>query len=165
MNPKPDPSTGPSGRSGQAGEILSVNVSRKKGQVKTPAAEADIVAGKGLKGDAHLGFAHRQVSLLMAESIEEQKKRMGDRRDFRLVPGSFAENLTTSGIDLSTLEIGSILLVGEKIRLRVSQIGKECHNRCAVHKITGDCIMPILGIFCEALDGGTVRPGDRIERI
>ncbi len=147
------------------GEILSVNISRKKGQVKTPVAAAEAVAGKGLEGDAHLGFAHRQISLLMAENIEEQKKRLGGGRGIALGPGSFAENLTTRGFDLASLEIGDLLIVGGTIRLKVSQIGKECHTRCAVYHITGDCIMPTLGIFCEVLEGGTVRPGDRIERL
>lgn len=154
-----------SGEPGRTGKVLSVNVSRKKGQVKTPVASAVLVAGGGIEGDAHLGFAHRQVSLLMTESVEEQKKRIGERSDIELGPGAFAENLTTWGIDLSGLEVGEILLVGGKIRLRVSQIGKECHTHCAVYHLTGECIMPTLGIFCEVLDGGDVRPGDRIERL
>ena len=147
-----------------AGTIASVNTSRKKGQVKTPAASAELVAGQGIKGDAHLGFAHRQVSLLMIEDIEEQKSRLAAVSAVPLGPGAFAENLTTRAIDLGALEVGDELLVGDGVRLRVSQIGKECHTRCAVFHLTGDCIMPVRGIFCEVLAGGTVRAGDTIEK-
>ena len=147
-----------------AGRIVSVNTSPKKGQLKTPAASAELVAGQGLAGDAHKGFAHRQVSLLMIEDIEAQRARLGDPAAVALGPGSYAENLTTRGIDLGALRLGYELAVGAAVRLRVSQIGKECHTKCAVYKITGDCIMPVRGIFCEVLAGGTVRPGDAVEK-
>ena len=147
-----------------AGRIVSVNTSPKKGQLKTPAASAELVAGQGLAGDAHKGFAHRQVSLLMIEDIEAQRARLGDPAAVALGPGSYAENLTTRGIDLGALRLGDELAVGAAVRLRVSQIGKECHTKCAVFKITGDCIMPVRGIFCEVLAGGTVRPGDAVEK-
>jgi MOSC domain-containing protein YiiM len=146
------------------GTIVSVNTSRKKGQVKTPVPSAELAAGKGIAGDAHLGFAHRQVSLLMIEDIEEQRSRLAAGPAVPLGPGAFAENLTTRGIDLGALEVGDELLVGDGVRLRVSQIGKECHTKCAVFHLTGDCIMPVRGIFCEVLAGGTVRPGDVIEK-
>jgi molybdopterin adenylyltransferase len=165
MKARATPEGKASDKPGRTGKVLSVNVSRKKGQVKTPVPSAKLVAGGGIEGDAHLGFAHRQVSLLMNESVEEQRKRIGERSDIELGPGAFAENLTTQRIDLGGLGIGDILLVGERIRLRVSQIGKECHTHCAVYHLTGECIMPTLGIFCEVLEGGTVRPGDRIERL
>jgi len=145
-----------------AGIIVSINTSRKKGQVKTPVAEAEVIAGEGLAGDAHQGFAHRQVSLLMLESIEEQKTRIGGQEVPPLGPGSFAENITTRGIDLGALKVGDELLIGDGIRLRISQIGKECHTRCAIYHLTGDCIMPALGIFCEVIEGGTVRVGDAV---
>ncbi len=147
-----------------AGTIVSVNTSRKKGQVKTPVPSAELVAGKGIAGDAHLGFAHRQVSLLMNEDIEEQRSRLAAGSAVPLGPGAFAENLTTRGIDLSTLEVGDELLVADGVRLLVSQIGKECHTKCAVFHLTGDCIMPVRGIFCEVLAGGTIRAGDVIEK-
>ena len=147
-----------------AGTIVSVNTSRKKGQVKTPIPSAELVAGKGIAGDAHLGFAHRQVSLLMIEDIEEQRSRLAAGSSVPFEHGAFAENLTTRGIDLGALEVGDELLVGGGIRLRVSQIGKECHTKCAVFHLTGDCIMPVRGIFCEVLAGGTVRAGDTIEK-
>ena len=148
----------------RAGAIVSVNTSRKKGQVKIPVPSAELVAGQGIIGDAHLGFAHRQVSLLMIEDIEEQAARLGAGSSVPLGPGAFAENLTTRGIDLGALAVGDGLVVGEGIRLRVSQIGKECHTKCAVFHLTGDCIMPIRGIFCEVLAGGTVRAGDVLEK-
>ncbi|MBE3125254.1 MAG: MOSC domain-containing protein [Acidobacteria bacterium] len=148
----------------EAGTIVSVNTSRKKGQIKTPVPSAELVAGKGIAGDAHLGFAHRQVSLLMIEDIAEQKARLGTGSAIPLGPGAFAENLTTGGIDLGGLAVGDELLVADGIRLRVSQIGKECHTKCAVFHLTGDCIMPVRGIFCEVLAGGTVRPGDVLEK-
>jgi MOSC domain-containing protein YiiM len=146
------------------GTVVSVNTSRKKGQLKTPVASAELVAGMGIAGDAHLGFAHRQVSLLMSEDIEEQRSRLAAESSIPLGPGAFAENLTTRGIDLGGLAVGDELFVGDGIRLRVSQIGKECHTKCAVFHLTGDCIMPVRGIFCEVLAGGTVRAGDAIEK-
>jgi MOSC domain-containing protein YiiM len=147
-----------------AGTIVSVNTSRKKGQVKIPVPAAELVAGRGIEGDAHLGFAHRQVSLLMIEDIEAQQARLGAVPSVPLGPGSFAENLTTRGIDLGGLAVGDELVVGRSIRLRVSQIGKECHTKCAVFHLTGDCIMPVRGIFCEVLAGGAVRAGDVLEK-
>jgi len=152
---------------GAAGTIVSINVSRKKGQAKTPVEEAVLIAGEGIGQDAHRGFGHRQVSLLMLESIEEQKERLGDAPGLVLGPGAYAENLTTRGLELGTVKVGDELVVRGRegaVRLRVSQIGKECHTRCAIFKIAGDCIMPGLGVFCEVVEGGPVRAGDRIEK-
>lgn len=149
----------------KAGTVVSVNTSRKKGQIKTPVASADLVAGRGIEGDAHADFGHRQVSLLAIEDIEAQRARLRDKATAApLGPGAFAENLTTRGVDLGALRIGDELAVGGAVRLRVSQIGKECHTKCAVHRLTGDCIMPVRGIFCEVLAGGAVRPGDALEK-
>lgn len=111
----------------------------------------------GLKEDAHAGFMHRQVSLLAQESIEKIRK-MG----LHVVPGDFAENLTTKGIDLPSLPIGTRLLVGNDILLRVTQIGKECHERCAIFQQVGDCVMPREGIFAEVIAEGEVQVGDTI---
>lgn len=155
--------TGPA--PGNSGTIASLNLSAKKGQIKTPVSEAEIVAGEGFKEDAHRGFAHRQVSLLMIESIEDQRARLGDRAKGIIEPGAFAENITTRGLDLLSVKVGDELAAGESARLRVTQIGKECHTHCAVYHLTGDCIMPTLGIFCEVLAGGTLRVGDRIEKL
>ncbi len=153
---------------GRRGVILSVNISAKKGQPKTPAAEVDLIAGEGIRDDAHRRFAHRQVSLLMMESIEEQRARWaagGKDAAAGIGPGAFAENLTTRGIELRSLAVGDELAVGTGVRLRVTQIGKECHTRCAIYKLVGDCIMPTQGIFCEVLDSGDVKVGDEIERV
>ena len=150
---------------GKAGRIVSINISRKKGQAKTPVPEATVVTGEGLIDDAHRSFGHRQVSLLMLESIEEQATRVGDKGNVTIGPGAFAENLTTRGLDLRDIKVGDELVIGGgRIRLRVSQIGKECHTKCAIFKLTGDCIMPELGVFCEVLEGGMVRVGDAIEK-
>ncbi len=150
---------------GRAGTIVSVNTSVKKGQIKSPVASVELHAGRGIDGDAHKDFGQRQVSLLAIEAIEAQKERVGGGPAVPLGPGAFAENLTTRGLDLGALAVGDELLVGRTVRLRVSQIGKDCHTKCAVYQLVGDCIMPAQGIFCEVLGGGTVRPGDRIERL
>jgi MOSC domain-containing protein YiiM len=148
----------------RAGTIVSVNTSAKKGQLKTPVACVELLAAEGIAGDAHKGFAHRQVSLLMTEDIEAQRARLGDAPAVPIGPGSYAENLTTRGIDLGALRVGDELAVGASVRLRVSQIGKDCHAKCAVFHLTGDCIMPVRGIFCEVLAGGPIRPGDAVEK-
>lgn len=148
----------------RTGTIVSVNTSPKKGQLKTPVACVELLAAEGIAGDAHQGFAHRQISLLMIEDIEAQRARLGGAPAVPLGPGSYAENLTTRGIDLGGLRVGDELAIGASVRLRVSQIGKDCHAKCAVFKITGDCIMPVRGIFCEVLAGGTVKPGDPVEK-
>lgn len=147
-----------------AGTIVSVNTSVKKGQIKRPVASVEVCAGRGIEGDAHKDFVHRQVSLLAIEDIEAQKMRIGGAAAVPLEPGAFAENLTTRGIDLGALAVGDELVVAGVVRLRVSQIGKDCHTKCAVYYLTGDCIMPTRGIFCEVLCGGTVRPGDTVEK-
>jgi MOSC domain-containing protein YiiM len=151
-------------KAGQSGTVVSVNTSVKKGQIKHPVASVEIRAGRGIEGDAHQDFGHRQVSLLAVEDIEEQRERTGAAPGVALGPGAFAENLTTRGLDLGALALGDELVVAGVVRLRVSQIGKECHTRCAVYHLTGDCIMPARGIFCEVLAGGTVRPGDSVEK-
>ena len=100
----------------------------------------------------------------MIEDIEEQKSRLAAGSSVPLGPGAFAENLTTRGIDLGALASATSSSSETRIRMRVSQIGKECHTKCAVFHLTGDCIMPVRGIFCEVLAGGTVRAGDAIEK-
>ena len=119
-------------KAGGAGTVVSVNTSVKKGQIKRPVASVEIRAGRGIEGDAHQDFGHRQVSLLAVEDIEAQKERLGGGPAVALGPGAFAENLTTRGIDLGALVIGDELVVAGVVRLRVSQIGKECHTKCAV---------------------------------
>ncbi len=150
------------------GEIVSINMSRKKGTIKKPVREGFLEAGIGLKGDAHAGPGPRQVSLMMLESIQKQIEILKGQKDTEnkidLQPGSYAENLTTKGIDLSSLKVGDGLTVGGKINLRISAIGKECHEKCAIFYRIGDCLMPREGIFCEVLSSGEIRIGDKIEK-
>jgi MOSC domain-containing protein YiiM len=139
------------------GRIIAVCTSPEKGSVKKNVGEASLRKEYGIEGDAHGGFGHRQVSLIASEDIETMKTKLPD-----LIPGSFAENFTTEGFDLSSLDIGDLLKVGECL-LKVSQIGKECHAKCEVFRLSGECIMPEKGIFCRVLEGGRVKAGDEIE--
>ncbi|MDR1510605.1 MAG: MOSC domain-containing protein [Synergistaceae bacterium] len=138
------------------GRIIAVCTSLKKGAVKENAGEALLLKDYGIKGDAHGGFGHRQVSLIASEDIETMKARLPDLR-----PGSFAENLTTEGFDMSSLLVGDMLKAGECL-LEVSQIGKECHAKCEVFRLSGECIMPEKGIFCRVIEGGHIMTGDEI---
>lgn len=150
------------------GRIVSVNVSREKGTPKQPVEEAVLLENHGVEGDAHAEPGIRQVSLLSLESIERARQSLGKKAkqaSVDLEPGVFAENLTTEGIDLSRLALGSLLRVGREVLLRVSKIGKECHHGCTIFRQVGDCIMPRQGIFCEVLQGGKVRKGDTVEPI
>jgi MOSC domain-containing protein YiiM len=140
------------------GRVISVNVSDKKGVKKHNIDRCELKEGHGLKQDAHAGPWHRQVSLLAAESIEKIRK-MG----LNVKPGDFAENLTTEGIELPALPIGTKLQVGGRVLMRVTQIGKECHTRCAIFQQVGDCVMPKEGIFTEVLSGGEIKVGDDIK--
>jgi MOSC domain-containing protein YiiM len=138
-------------------KVLSINISDKKGVVKHPVEQAEFSEG-GIKGDAHFGQDEiRQVSLLADESVDKMRA-MG----LTLDAGVFAENLTTEGIELKTLPIGTKLKIGETIQ-EVSKIGKECHHGCEIMQKTGTCIMPTEGIFTRVLQGGTVKAGDSIE--
>jgi MOSC domain-containing protein YiiM len=142
---------------GQDGHIVAVSSSLHKGEKKTNAPSGRLLAGKGLEGDAHAGDWHRQVSLLAMESIARIRE-----RGLAVRPGDFAENITTSGIRLWELPVGTRLTLGKGVLLEVTQIGKECHSRCAIFHQVGDCVMPREGIFARVLLGGTVRPGDPI---
>lgn len=137
------------------GRIEKLATSRAKGTPKDPCDEVEIVPGFGVAGDAHGGDWHRQVSLLGLESIQTMQAK-GLAVDF----GSFAENIATSGLRLYELPIGTILFGGEGVVLEVTQIGKECHTRCAVYHRAGDCVMPREGIFARVLAGGRLRTGD-----
>lgn len=141
-----------------AGKVVSLNISNKKGVRKTPVPEVVLKTAYGIEGDAHASSAwHRQVSLLALESIEKMRG-MG----LEVNPGDFAENITTEGIDLVSLPVGTHLTIGEGIEVEVSQIGKECHTRCAIFYQAGDCVMPKEGIFVKVLKGGMAKIGDRI---
>jgi len=142
------------------GRIIAVNRSEKKGVIKTPISEGYFKIDHGLVGDAHAGNWHRQVSLLGIESINKMKA-LGIEG---LCTGKFAENLTTEGIVLYELPVGTKLQIGETIQ-EVTQIGKECHIGCAIFQQVGSCIMPIEGIFTKVLKEGFVRPGDIIKVI
>ncbi len=139
-----------------SGKIIAVCTSPEKGMIKHDVGEGLLLEELGIEGDAHAGFMHRQVSLIAVEDIRTMMKKLPD-----LVPGSFAENLTTEGFDLSALKVGDRLKVGETI-LEVSQIGKECHTKCEVFRKTGDCIMPKKGIFTRVIKGGKVKTGDTV---
>jgi len=141
----------------QRGKVLAVNVSEEKGTKKTNIQSCDLLKDFGLKGDAHAGPWHRQVSLLANESIDKMKA-MGLKVGY----GDFAENITTEGVDLVHLPIGTTIRVGDSVLLRVTQIGKECHERCAIYYQAGDCVMPKEGIFAEVLSEGEVKAGDEI---
>ncbi|MGD9666285.1 MAG: MOSC domain-containing protein [Synergistaceae bacterium] len=140
----------------EPGKIIAVCTSPEKGMIKHDVREGLLLEELGIEGDAHAGFMHRQVSLIAIEDIRTMMEKLPD-----LVPGSFAENLTTEGFDLSALKIGDRLKVGETI-LEVSQIGKECHTKCEVFRKTGDCIMPKKGIFTRVIKGGKVKTGDTV---
>lgn len=138
--------------------IVSINLSEKKGTIKQPVTEGRLVKGHGLLGDAHAGNWHRQISLLAQESIEKMiAMGAGD-----LSSGMFAENITTEGIELFTLPVGTTLRLGECL-VEVTQIGKTCHKHCEIYKKIGSCIMPFEGIFATVLEEGVIRAGDVVE--
>jgi MOSC domain-containing protein YiiM len=141
----------------QSGRIISVNVSNKTGTKKKPVSSGELLEGHGIKSDAHAGPYHRQVSLLAQESINSMRAKGAD-----VAPGSFAENLTTEGIDLPSLPVGTIIQTSGGATLEVTQIGKVCHDRCEIYAAVGDCVMPREGIFVRVLAGGVVSPGDTI---
>jgi MOSC domain-containing protein YiiM len=140
------------------GKILAVNISQKKGEKKENIICGLFIKNLGLKDDAHAEIGIRQVSLLAKESIEKIRAKGLD-----IQYGAFAENLTTEGIDLPTLPIGTRLKVGSKVLLEVTQIGKVCHDRCNIFYTVGDCVMPREGIFAKVLVGGEITVDDRIE--
>ena len=140
--------------------IIAVCKSDRKGVRKETVEEGRLKEGLGLVDDAHADCStHRQVSLLAVESINRMRS-----GGFDVNPGDFAENLTTEGLDLTSLPIGTNLLIGDDIVLEITQIGKECHTGCAVFRQVGSCIMPAEGVFARVLQGGMVRPGDMLER-
>lgn len=141
-------------------KIIAINISEGKGVPKQSIEKGFFKINHGLQGDAHAGEWHRQVSLLGVESIEKIKKMGLDN----LATGSFAENLTTEGICLFELPIGTRLQIGETV-MEVTQIGKECHMGCAIRQKTGDCVMPREGIFAKVIVEGWVQPGDQLEVI
>jgi cyclic pyranopterin phosphate synthase len=140
------------------GRIKAISVSQKRGTQKTNVPEAELKTDFGIVGDAHAASWHRQISLLANESIEKMIA-----KGAKVSPGNFAENITTEGIDLLSLSIGSKLKAGGNVELEISQFGKECHSRCAIFEQVGDCVMPREGVFAKVTKGGLVKVGDVIE--
>ena len=142
-------------------KIVSVNISDKKGVRKKPVDSVVIKENYGIETDAHASEKwHRQISLLALESIEKMQA-MG----LKVGPGDFAENITTQGIDLPVLPIGTKMAIGDEVEVEVSQIGKVCHTHCAIYHQAGDCVMPKEGIFVKVLKGGSIKKGDGIKII
>lgn len=166
------------------GRILSINVSERKRVPKRPVEEGFLEEDRGLVGDAHAGPGERQVSLLAWESIEKFKVqslklkvkglKLKDKREecpkvkseeAELKPGGLAENITTEGINLTCLPLGTKLRIGNETILQISKIGKDCHVRCAIYQRMGDCPMPREGIFAKVVKGGPIRVKDEIEAL
>jgi MOSC domain-containing protein YiiM len=142
------------------GRIKAISVSVERGTLKINVPMAELKANFGIVGDAHSGDWHRQVSLLELESINEMIA-----KGAKVAPGDFAENITTEGIDLSALKIGSKLKLGTGVELEITQLGKKCHSRCKIFEQIGDCIMPREGIFTRVVKSGSINVGDLIEVI
>jgi len=139
--------------------VVAVCKSKKKGTKKEAVAEGLFKEDYGLIGDAHADcLPNRQVSLLAIKSIDKMR-----RPDLDLRPGDFAENITIEGVDLLNLPVGTRIFVGDEVILEVTQIGKECHTACAIRRQVGQCIMPEEGIFARVVQGGLVKPGDRVK--
>lgn len=136
------------------GKVLAVCISEKKGTQKMDVGSAQVIADFGLEHDAHAGKWHRQVSLLSYEKIEEFRRR-GAKVEF----GAFGENFVVEGYDFRTLPVGSRFRCNDVV-LELTQIGKECHQGCAIYQTMGDCIMPREGVFCRVIHGGSVKRGD-----
>ncbi len=141
-------------------KIVSIAISKKRGTTKKCVDTALLIENFGIKEDAHAGDWHRQLSLLAAERIEE-----AGTKDFKLNYGDFAENIATTGIDWKTQPIGRKFRLGRDSLVEITQIGKECHKKCAIYARSGDCIMPREGVFAKILKGGTITVGDKIERV
>lgn len=139
------------------GKVCAVCISEKKGTQKHPVEEATLLENWGIEGDAHGGTWHRQVSLLSAERIEQFRERGAEVEE-----GAFGENIVTQGIDWRNLPVGTCFQIGNAL-LELTQIGKECHNHCAIYQVMGECIMPREGVFAKVLRGGKIRTGEAIE--
>lgn len=135
-------------------EIISLNISKEKGAAKRPVSKLKFIVEHGIEGDAHAGPGKRQVSLLADEDIDTMRTRLST-----LEPGDFAENITTRGIDLASLPVGTRLMIGNAV-LEISQIGKECHSGCAIREKIGDCVMPRRGVFARVVEGGEITDED-----
>lgn len=140
----------------QIGRVISINISEKKTVRKQPVENVEVLENHGIKGDAHAGDWHRQVSFLGIESIRKMQE-----KGLKVGPGDFAENITTEGVDLLSLPIGTRFAVGDVI-FEVTQHGKICHTKCAIYYQAGDCVMPREGIFAKVIKGGSLKVGQEI---
>jgi MOSC domain-containing protein YiiM len=140
------------------GKIKAISISKKKGIPKSNVQSAKLIADWGIEGDAHAGNWHRQISFLALESIDKMRKTLPTLR-----PGAFAENITTEFIDIPNLQIGSRVKIGENTELEITQIGKECHDKCAIYVKVGNCVMPTEGIFGKVLKGGEIFVDDNVQ--
>ncbi|MBI5324991.1 MAG: MOSC domain-containing protein [Ignavibacteriae bacterium] len=141
------------------GRIAAISISKKRGIPKSNISSAILIENRGIDGDIHADGTYRQISLLSLESIEKMKK----ITPVKLRPGIFAENLTTESIDYVNIRIGTRIKIGNDSLLEVTQIGKECHNRCAIYESAGNCIMPDEGVFARVIKGGKIKVNDIIE--
>ena len=140
------------------GKINAVSVSKERGTRKYNVPTVELKVDFGMTGDAHGGDWHRQISLLAVESIDKMTA-----KGVEVTAGDFAENITTEGIDLQGLSVGSKLRLGSDAEIEVTQFGKKCHQACEILKLAGDCIMPREGIFAKVTKPGQIKPGDTIE--
>lgn len=141
-------------------KIVSIAVSQKKGTAKTCVGRVQLIENHGIEGDAHAGDWHRQISFLAAESIWK-----AETEDVTLNFGDFAENIATTGVDWKSLPVGQQVGLGGEALVEITQIGKECHKKCAIFYRTGDCIMPKEGVFAKILRGGPIKTGDAVKLI
>jgi len=142
------------------GRIKAISVSKERGTKKVNVPEAELRADFGIIGDAHSGNWHRQISLLAAESIDKMTA-----KGAKVSPGDFAENITTEGLNLHELPVGSKLKLGQSVELEITQFGKKCHSRCEIFEQVGDCIMPREGVFARVTKAGAISVGGVIEVI
>jgi MOSC domain-containing protein YiiM len=138
-------------------KIVSIATSKKKGTRKGLVDKAFLKREHGLEGDAHAGQWHRQVSFLASEEID-----IARRSGLDVSFGDFAENIATTGIDWKNIPVGTRVRLGSDALVEITQIGKECHNRCAIYYKAGDCIMPREGVFARVLEEGTIKCGDPV---
>ena len=141
------------------GKVVAISISKKKGIPKTNVQSAKLIENFGIEGDVHAGNWHRQVSFLALESINK----MREKGLPNLRPGAFAENITTEFLELPDLEVGTRMKIGKEAELEITQIGKECHSKCAIFYKVGDCVMPREGIFAKVVRGGEIFVGDEIK--
>lgn len=142
-----------------SGRVVAVCTSAEKGQPKAAVERIELQADHGIRGDAHAGDGHRQVSLLAEEQIDPLRA-----HGLALPPGAFGENLVVRDFDLGGLGIGDRLRIGRRVELEVTQLGKQCHAPCAIFHALGRCIMPELGVFARVIQGGPAQPGDPVAR-